>query len=152
MPVAFAGLASTFLLAKRRSSFFVAYFTPFIREINEPSAKASTEASRLSLFPGKAGDMAVCRLCSFGAKHSLCLWCFFVFWSGGVLSSTDADPFGILASSGYLEVTMGVGGRTITFCAGYGACVISVNRSKWESRRGWRCFTWCGAGESEIRQ
>ena len=28
---------------------------------------------------------------------------------------------------------MGVGGRRITFCAVYGACVISVDRSKWES-------------------
>ena len=28
---------------------------------------------------------------------------------------------------------MGVGGRRITFCAGYGACVISVDRSKLES-------------------
>ena len=61
------------------------------------------------------------------------LRCFFVVGSEEVLFSTDTDPFGILASSGDLEVTMGVGGRRITFCAGYGACVITVDRSKWES-------------------
>ena len=69
-------------------------------------------------------------------RSTICvLRCFLVAGPGEVLFSTDAGPLGSLTgfSSGDSKVTTEVGGRRVTFCVGHSTCVISGDRSKWES-------------------
>ena len=75
---------STFPLTNVRSSFLVEYIESLIGDIVESSvsrcasAKATSEASRLSSFPRSDGVRAAWFLFGFGVKHSVRLRCFLV--------------------------------------------------------------------------
>ena len=84
---------SNFPLTNVRSSFLVEQFESLIRDIADSpvsrcaSAKASSEASRLSSFPRSDGVRAAWFLFGFGVKHSvrLRLLFFSLGMSGGPL-------------------------------------------------------------------
>jgi len=133
---------SVFQMTNVRSSFLFEHFESLIRDIAESSvlrcasAKALSEASRLSSFPRSDRFRAAWFLFGFGVKHSVRLRCLLVLGWGGSFVFADVGHFCSdceSLSSGDLEVTKGLGGRKIIFCAGHTRELISLDSRGWKS-------------------